>query len=209
VATAAVPDLVEAAARAGRPEEAVQAAAVFERWAGATASPWALAMAACCRGVLAPPGEGGAHFDLARRLHETANQPFDAARTELLQGEELRRARRRAHARVHLRTALEAFEQLGAVPWAARAQAELRASGETARRRDPSTADTLTPQERQIAGFVAKGATNREVAAQLFLSPRTVDYHLHKVFTKLGITARAELIRLALHDSDGRELNAT
>ena len=202
-ALAAVPDLVEAAARTGRAEAAAPVLTVFERWAGDTASPWALAMAAHCRGALAPAGEGGPHFDRARGLHEAANHPFEAARTELLHGEELRRARRRAHARVHLRSAMESFEQLGAVPWAARAQAELRASGETARRRDPSTADTLTPQERQIARFVAQGATNREVAAQLFLSPRTVDYHLHKVFTKLGITARAELIRLALPDTDG------
>jgi DNA-binding NarL/FixJ family response regulator len=89
------------------------------------------------------------------------------------------------------------FERVGAVPWAERARRELRATGETARKRDASTADELTPQELQIARFVAKGATNRQVAAQLFLSPRTVDYHLRKIFRKLEISSRAELIKLA------------
>ena len=84
----------------------------------------------------------------------------------------------------------------GAAIWAARASAELRASGQTTRKRDPSTRDELTPQELQIAGFVAEGLTNREVAAQLFLSPRTVDFHLRNVFRKLGITTRTELARL-------------
>ena len=81
------------------------------------------------------------------------------------------------------------------MPWAGRAEAELRATGETVRKRDPSHCDQLTPQELQIAGLVAEGLTNREIAAQLFLSPRTVDYHLRKVFTKLGIASRTELVR--------------
>jgi DNA-binding NarL/FixJ family response regulator len=114
----------------------------------------------------------------------------------LLYGEALRRARRRAEAREHLRAAFTTFGQLGASPWAERARTELRASGETARQRDPSTLDQLTPQELQIVRFVGQGATNRDVAAQLFLSPRTIDYHLRQVFTKLGISSRAELIRL-------------
>jgi len=84
---------------------------------------------------------------------------------------------------------------MGAVPWADRAEAELRASGETARKRDRSTAEQLTPQELQIARLVAGGLTNKEIAAQLYLSPRTVDYHLRKVFTKLGIASRTELVR--------------
>jgi DNA-binding NarL/FixJ family response regulator len=94
-----------------------------------------------------------------------------------------------------LRTALEAFRGLGAVPWAERAEAELRATGETVRKRDISPAEQLTPQELQVAGLVTEGLTNKEIAAQLFLSPRTVDYHLRKVFTKLAIASRAELIR--------------
>jgi DNA-binding CsgD family transcriptional regulator len=98
--------------------------------------------------------------------------------------------------------ALEAFRTLGAVPWAERAEAEPRAAGETARKRDISAAEQLTPQELQIAGLVAEGLTNKEIAAQLFLSPRTVDCHLRKVFTKLGIASRAELIRGGLPTRD-------
>src|SRR4029453_6997507 len=118
-------------------------------------------------------------------------RPFDAARTELAYGEMLRRRRRRSQARTHLRTAYETFERLGAAPWAAKAGAELRATGETAHRRETGTIDRLTPQELQIVRLVGDGGTNREVAAQLFLSPRTVDYHLHKIFTKLGMSSRA------------------
>jgi DNA-binding NarL/FixJ family response regulator len=121
--------------------------------------------------------------------------PLQRARTELLYGEWLRRQRRRTDARVHLRAALQAFRRLGAIPWAERAEAELRATGETARKRDVSAADQLTPQELQIAGLVTDGLTNREIAAQLYLSPRTVDYHLRKVFTKLGIASRTDLVR--------------
>ena len=101
-------------------------------------------------------------------------------------------------ARSHLRAACEGFERLGAAPWAELARAELRATGETARKRDPSTISQLTPQELLIVRLVGEGATNRQVAAQLFLSPRTVDYHLHKVFNKLGMSSRSELVRLAV-----------
>jgi DNA-binding NarL/FixJ family response regulator len=126
------------------------------------------------------------------------------SRTELLYGEWLRRERRRTDARGHLRNAVEIFRTLSAVPWAERAEAELRATGETVRKRDPSAVERLTPQERQIAGLVTGGLTNKEIAAQLFLSPRTVDYHLRKVFTKLGIASRAELIRDGLqHNAPG------
>jgi DNA-binding CsgD family transcriptional regulator len=121
--------------------------------------------------------------------------PLQRARTELLYGEWLRRERRRTDARGHLRAALELFHTLGAVPWAERAEAELRATGETTRKRDVFAVQQLTPQELQIAGLVTEGLTNKEIAAQLFLSPRTVDYHLRKVFTKLGIASRTELIR--------------
>jgi DNA-binding NarL/FixJ family response regulator len=99
---------------------------------------------------------------------------------------------------VQLRAALEAFERIRAGPWAERARAELRASGETARKRDPSTVDQLTPQELQIARFVAQGLSNKEVAAQLFLSPRTIEHHLRHVFSKLGIKSRTQLARIPL-----------
>jgi DNA-binding NarL/FixJ family response regulator len=104
-------------------------------------------------------------------------------------------------AREQLRAAIEGFERLGAEPWAERARAELRASGETARKRDPSAASQLTPQERQVARFVAQGLTNKEIAAQLYLSPRTIDAHLRKAFVKLGLTSRTQLARLPLDDA--------
>ena len=134
----------------------------------------------------------------ARRARRGRPRPFERARTELAYGEFLRRARRRVEAREHLRAALDGFEALGATLWAERARVELRASGQTARKRDPSTRDELTPQELQIARFVAEGLTNREVAAQLFLSPRTIDFHLRNVFRKLGISSRTALARLDL-----------
>ena len=106
--------------------------------------------------------------------------------------------RKRREARDHLRAAMAAFEQLGAAPWEERARNELRATGVTARKRDASTLGDLTPQELQIARVVAGGARNREVATQLFLSPRTIDYHLRKVLMKLGIASRAELAQMDL-----------
>ncbi len=131
---------------------------------------------------------------------------MEQARTQLLFGQHLRHQRRRSDARPHLRAALETFQRLGASAWAERARHELRATGETTRRREPSTLATLTPQELRIVAAVSEGASNREIAAQLFLSPRTVDYHLRKVFEKAGISSRAELIRLTLaerHDDEG------
>jgi DNA-binding CsgD family transcriptional regulator len=122
-------------------------------------------------------------------------RPFDRARTHLLLGEHLRRDRRRAAARHHLHAAVDEFGNLAAEVWERRARSELAATGETIQRRDRGAAQALTPQERRIARMVADGITNREVAAQLFLSPRTIDYHLRNVFVKLGITSRAELIR--------------
>jgi DNA-binding NarL/FixJ family response regulator len=115
------------------------------------------------------------------------------ARTQLAYGEFLRRSRRRVDARVHLRAALETFEDLGAAACAERARQELRASGESARRRDASAVEELTPQELQVAGLVRRGLSNRDVAARLFVSPRTVDFHLRNVFAKLGVASRGEL----------------
>jgi DNA-binding CsgD family transcriptional regulator/tetratricopeptide (TPR) repeat protein len=193
----AAADLVEVAIRTGRDAQARAAAGLLQGWAAHTAVPWASALAERCQGLLADGEESDEHFATALDLHTRSGRPFDTARTELLHGEVLRRRRRRAQARTHLRAACEGFERLGAAPWAELARAELRATGETARKRDPSTVGQLTPQELLIVRLVGQGATNREVAAQLFLSPRTVDYHLHKVFTKLGMSSRSELVRLA------------
>ena len=190
-----VPDLAEAAVRARQPDRARQAVSAYVSWAGTVDSAPGHAVAARCRALLSDGDEAGGWYRIALDRHTVDTRPLDQGRTELLYGEHLRRAKRRSDARTHLRSALATFERLGAGGWVDRAHAELRATGETARRRDASTLDTLTPQELQIARAVATGATNREVAAQLFLSPRTVDYHLRKVFQKVGITSRVELIK--------------
>jgi DNA-binding CsgD family transcriptional regulator len=195
-----VPDLVEAAVRGGRPEAATGPLAAFEQLATMAGTAEPLAQLARCRGLLAPDKAAAAHFEEALARHEGPGRPFDLARTQLAYGEALRRARRRGEARTHLREALATFERLGAAPWAERTGAELRATGETARRRDPSTLSQLTPQELQIIRLVGEGGTNREIGAQLFLSRRTIDYHLRNVFVKLGVSSRAELIRLQLAD---------
>jgi DNA-binding NarL/FixJ family response regulator len=206
VALLSAADLVQACVRSGRDEHAQAAHAALERFAQPGAPSWALALAARCRALLSQGAAAEREFAEALRMHARANRPFDAARTELLLGEHLRRTRRPADAREHLRAALEVFETMGAAPWADRARAELRAAGETTHKRDPDTLSQLTPQELQVAQFVSQGLSNKEVAAQLFLSPRTIEYHLRKVFMKLGISSRAELIRDA---PEGQPLVAT
>jgi DNA-binding CsgD family transcriptional regulator len=202
LALASAPDLVEVAARTGRAELGATAVARLEAWVEHTGPQHVRPLLERCLALrAATPADASHHFEETLRLYEQGGSPFDAARTELLYGEHLRRERRRSEARGHLRAALETFDDLGAAPWAERARAELRASGETARKRDPSTISQLTPQEVQIARMVADGLSNKEVAAQLFLSPRTIDSHLRNVFSKLGITSRTQLARLPL-DAD-------
>ncbi|HSD01249.1 MAG TPA: AAA family ATPase [Gaiellales bacterium] len=188
-----MPDLVEAAYRAERIETAREALAFYEDWVTSTRSRFELPLLERCRGLLEPGAAAVERFDEALRLQSDAERPFERARTELVYGEALRRRREPKRARDHLRVALELFEQLGAAGWCERARSELRASGETARKRDPSTIDQLTPQELQIARAVATGSSNKQVAAQLFLSPRTIEFHLRHVFAKLGITSRSQL----------------
>jgi DNA-binding CsgD family transcriptional regulator len=197
VALRAIPDLVEAALRAGRPVVAHMAAARFDEQARAGAPDWQMALAARCRALLAdtPPAKERLLKE-ALAFHERDRRPFNRARTLLLLGEHLRRERRRREARTPLQEAFIVFEQLGASPWADRAGREIRATGQTVRRRDGRSSMDLTIQERQIVGMVVEGGTNREVAGRLFLSPRTVEYHLRNVFSKLGISSRAELVRL-------------
>jgi DNA-binding CsgD family transcriptional regulator len=195
-----IPDLIEAYIRVDRIDDALLR---LERWDGLaiqTRRLWALAAAARYRGLLAAEGEAEARFEEAIALHERTPSAFERARTRLCYGERLRRAGRRAEARTHLRLALEAFERLGAVPWAERARTELHATGETVRRRDPTAAERLTPQELQIALAVGEGRTNREVAAALFLSPKTIEYHLANVYRKLDVHTRAQLANRLARD---------
>ncbi|HEX2174489.1 MAG TPA: AAA family ATPase [Nocardioidaceae bacterium] len=193
---------VEAAVRAGHRDVASAWTADLEEYAAATQAPWALAVLSHARALLTEGAEAEAHFQRALEHHSAGTlRVFDKARTELAYGEFLRRSRRRVDARTHLRAALEMFTDLGATPLAERARQELRASGETARRRDPSTTTRLTAQETQVAGLVQQGLSNREVAAQLFLSPRTIDFHLRNIYSKLGITSRAELTRYPLTEA--------
>jgi DNA-binding CsgD family transcriptional regulator len=199
LAMRSIPDRIEAAVRAGRLEAARSALPVLEEWAAQVNVPWVWPRLASCRALLADGAEASDYFEEAIDLGGDA-LPFDLARIHLLYGEQLRRERRRTDSRFQFRAALEAFERLGAEPWAERARAELRASGETARRRDPSTLSQLTPQELQIARCVAEGMSNKQVAAQLFLSPRTIDSHLRNIFSKLAITSRTQLARLPLGD---------
>jgi DNA-binding CsgD family transcriptional regulator len=193
-----LPDLLEAAGRAGRTDDVPDGLVPwYGEWAAATSQPAAEANVRRCRALLREEA-AEEHYTAALRLYEQVGpdqRPFDRARTQLLYGEWLRRARRRTEARPQLAAAHATFQRLGAGPWAERAGTELRATGRTLRRQDTARVE-LTPQEMQVVRLVAEGGSNQEVAAKLFLSPRTVAYHLYKAFPKLGVTSRTELAHL-------------
>lgn len=198
-----LPDLLEAAVRGGRTDDDLgelgERVAWFDKWATATNQPVAEANLHRCRALMSDEA-AEQHYAEALRLYEKVGpdqRPFDRARTQLLYGEWLRRARRRTEARPLLAAALETFQRLDASPWADRAGTELRATGQTLRRQDTARVP-LTPQEMQVVRLVAEGGSNQEVAAKLFLSPRTVGYHLYKAFPKLGVSSRTELAHLDL-----------
>jgi len=195
-------ELVDGYLKLGRDDEARRAAAQFIATAEAKGQPWPMARALRCRGMLAPDSAFADDFEQALGLHEQTPDLFEAARTRLAYGQRLRRSRNRVLARDQLRAALDAFESLGARPWADLARAELAATGETRRPRDPSRLDALTPQELQIALLLAGGKTTREAAAALFLSPKTVEYHLRHVYQRLGLHSREELAE-RLSQADG------
>ncbi|HYO41159.1 MAG TPA: AAA family ATPase [Nocardioidaceae bacterium] len=189
---------IEAAVRAGDTAAARGWTEELAPFADATSRSWALGTVAFGRALTADRAEADALFRRSLACHASAGRPLDEARAQLAYGEWLRRGQRRVDARQHLREALETFEDLRAESLVARANQELRASGETARKRDPSTLVRLTPTELQIARLVSSGLSNKDVAAQCWISPRTVAFHLRNVFAKAGVTSRGELARLDL-----------
>ncbi len=191
-------DRLEAAAHAGHPDVVAEWAGELERFAEDVDADWAAAAAAHGRALVLDGAAAEAQFERALELHESDRRPFDQARTRLAYGELLRRSGRRVDARALLRASLVTFDELSATPWGDRARRELRASGESARRRDPSTALELTPQENHVVRLVRQGLSNRDIAGRLFLSPRTVEYHLSNVYQKLEVRSRGELVGLAL-----------
>jgi DNA-binding CsgD family transcriptional regulator len=199
-ATLALPELVEAAVRCGAGERAATAMERLAEGAQAAGTDWALGLEARCRALLSGDGVAESlHRQAVERLGRTRMR-MELARAQLLLGEWLRRAGRRGEARQELRTAYESLTAMGAGAFAERARRELVATGETARRRSVDTLDDLTPQERQIARLAHAGRTNPEIGTELFISPRTVEYHLSKVFAKLGISSRKELRAPAMLD---------
>jgi class 3 adenylate cyclase len=195
------PDIVDALVRLGRLAEAQEAVDRYQPTAEAKGQPFALARGARARALLAGDQRYADDYETALRHHEGTPDIFERARTHLYYGERLRRMRRRVDARRQLRAALNTFDQLGAAPWAERAMTELQASGETARVRDESSRQQLTPQELQVALTLAEGTTTREAAARLYLSPKTVEYHLRHVYDKLEIRTREELRTAVLAQS--------
>lgn len=214
VQVSATPHFVEAAVRCDARPAAAAALRLFDPWAVSTGNPDWLALAARCRALMATGhDEAFEHFGEAMRQHRHGRSDFQLARTALLFGQELRRAKRPGVAREHLSCAASTFARFDAAPWVDRAVAELRAAGgqvggdkgqagddsEPAgggRRTATAAMAVLTPQQAQIAGLVADGATNREVAERLSLSPRTVDHHLRNIFSRLGVRSRTELAAL-------------
>jgi DNA-binding CsgD family transcriptional regulator len=198
-------ELIEAAVRSGKPEHAVDAFGQLSQATGASGTDWALGVEARSRALL-NDGEAAEvlYREAIERLARTRIR-VELARGHLLYGEWLRRERRRRDAREQLRTAHELFTEFGMEAFAERARVELEATGEHARKRTVETGDDLTPQEAQISRLAADGATNQEIATQLFVSPSTVDYHLRKVFRKLGVKSRTQLARELLQPGTRRE----
>jgi DNA-binding CsgD family transcriptional regulator len=194
--SATVPELVEALVRAGDAEAAVELLEPFADEAERVGQPSARAVALRCRGLLAAEDAYVGEFQRALELHALDDNPFATARSRLAFGERLRRSGRRIEAREHLKQAIGIFDRLGAVPWSERARSELRSTGERVSARGPTRSEELTPHELRIAILAADGKTNREIAVQLFLSPKTIEWHLGHVYRKLGIRSRSKLARV-------------
>ncbi|MGH9290709.1 MAG: LuxR C-terminal-related transcriptional regulator [Acidimicrobiales bacterium] len=194
-------DLVEANTRGGEPTEAQRCLKWLEARARANATNLELGLAARARALVAASDTVERDYRTSIELLEQAGARLHCARSQLVFGEWLRRHKRRREARDQLRAATEGFDAMGAATFAERARTELRATGESARKRVDETRDALTPQEAHVARLAATGATNAEIATQLFISPKTVDYHLQKVFRKYGVSSRRALARR--HNADG------
>jgi DNA-binding CsgD family transcriptional regulator len=203
VVTSTLPELVEAAVRSGARELAVSAEHRLAKRARPCRTDWALGILARSRALL-EDGEAAEKLyrDAIEHLRRSRAAP-QLARTHLLYGEWLRRERRRREAREQLTAARDMFIFMGAQAFAERARTELAATGEQAHRRiGLSSVELLTAQEARIAELVGEGASNADIATQLFISPRTVEYHLHKVFRKLDVSTRTQLARLLLEPGD-------
>jgi DNA-binding CsgD family transcriptional regulator len=196
----ALPEQIEAAIRSGMPDAAVAALRLLSATTRASGTDWALGIEARSRALLCENNVAeGLYREAIDRLGRTRVRS-ELARAHLLYGEWLRREKRRLDARDELRAAHNMLTAIGMEAFAERAARELLATGETARKRTPETADDLTPQEAQIARMARDGASNKQIAAQLFISHKTVEYHLRKVFAKLSITTRADLAGLLIQD---------
>jgi DNA-binding CsgD family transcriptional regulator len=190
-----LPNLIEAAVRSNRNGVAQSAFESFESRALGAETPWALGLLETARALVGVDDDVEQHFEAGISLLRDCEQRTDLARAHLLYGEWLRREKRKTDAREQLRTAHTMFADIGAAAFAERARVELAATGERARARSVETQHDLTPQEQQIARLAAAGETNAEIAARLYISARTVDYHLRKVYRKLEVSSRRELRR--------------
>jgi DNA-binding CsgD family transcriptional regulator len=199
-----LPELIEAAVRSGRTKSAAAALERLSEAAQATGTAWALGLEARSRALMSKEAADGLFREAIAHLADTPVR-VELARTHLLYGEWLRRERQRVDAREQLRTAHDMLAEMGLEAFAERAARELRATGETARRRNTPNPVELTPQEAQIVRLAVSGLTNAEIGTQLFISPRTVEYHLHKVFAKFAIRSRTELGRVLSRDAPSRD----
>ncbi|MCX4852454.1 LuxR C-terminal-related transcriptional regulator [Streptomyces canus] len=197
----AASDTAEAALQAGQRATAEEQARLLRRWAERTEAAWAVSATHLVHALLASRADAEKQFRLALDVPGAASRPFHHARTRLLYGEWLRRAGRRIDARTQLAEAAEIFRRLDAAPLPARARAEQELTGQHLRRDSAPARDTLlTAQESRVARLAAQGLTNREIGAQLLISPRTVGHRLANVFPKLGIVSRADLARIDFGD---------
>jgi DNA-binding CsgD family transcriptional regulator len=191
-------EMIEAAVRSGRRETAARALIQLEERASAANTDWALGVLARSKALLSSGETAEGFYREAIKRLESSRIAVQLARAHLLYGEWLRRENRRIDARQELRVAFDALHAMGATAFAERARRELRATGETARERTAATSTVLTPQEAQIARLAADGRTNPEIGSELFISPRTVEYHLSKVYAKVGVSSRSELADLGI-----------